>query len=141
MKKFLRITALVILASLMLLGTACHSLKAPSTPSEIWTPPQWEKSLQAEDPVWTYIRGQDIESSQPLTLMELVDIALCNNPKTQKVFKCDQCDGDPTCVKFCETEALQYVDATSVNLQKSRERAKNLPEVKQKYALTLSQVR
>ena len=25
--------------------------------------------------------------------------------------KCDLCDGDPQCVKFCPTEALQLTDA------------------------------
>lgn len=83
----MRVIVSVSFVFLALAGTGCHSLKAPSTPSEIWNPPTWEKSLQAEDPVWTYIRGQDIESSKPLTLMELVDIALCNNPKTQKAWQ------------------------------------------------------
>ncbi len=27
----------------------------------------------------------------------------------KKVFKCDLCDGDPQCVKFCPQEALQFV--------------------------------
>jgi carbon-monoxide dehydrogenase iron sulfur subunit len=46
-----------------------------------------------------------------------------------KVIKCDLCDGDPTCVKFCETKALQYVDATAANTSKRREAAERLPEL------------
>ena len=54
--------------------------------------------------------------------------AMSYNPTEKKVFKCDQCDGDPTCVKFCETEALQYVDAIALNTQKSRDKAQKLME-------------
>ena len=46
-----------------------------------------------------------------------------------KVFKCEQCDGDPTCVKFCETEALQYVDRTPENMQKVIESTNRLSEL------------
>jgi len=35
--------------------------------------------------------------------------------QTRKVFKCDFCDGDPQCVRFCETKAIQYVDASQVS--------------------------
>ena len=37
-----------------------------------------------------------------------------------KVTNCDLCDGDPECVKFCSTKAIQYVEATSVSLKKGR---------------------
>jgi len=29
---------------------------------------------------------------------------------SQKVLKCDSCDGDPQCAKFCPTQALEWVD-------------------------------
>jgi Fe-S-cluster-containing hydrogenase component 2 len=48
---------------------------------------------------------------------------------SEKVIKCDLCDGDPTCVKFCETKTLQYVDATAANTSKRREAAERLPEL------------
>jgi Fe-S-cluster-containing hydrogenase component 2 len=54
------------------------------------------------------------------------------NPVNRKVFKCDHCEGDPTCVKFCETKALQYVEATTVNMKKSRDSAKKFSEMLQK---------
>ncbi|GAG41183.1 unnamed protein product, partial [marine sediment metagenome] len=50
----------------------------------------------------------------------------------RQVIKCDLCDGDPTCVKFCETKALQYVDATTVNTVKMREAAEKLSELLKK---------
>ncbi len=37
------------------------------------------------------------------------------NVDTRKVFKCDFCDGDPQCARFCETKAAQYVEASAVS--------------------------
>jgi carbon-monoxide dehydrogenase iron sulfur subunit len=31
--------------------------------------------------------------------------------ENRKVFKCDLCDGDPICVRFCEHQAIQYLNA------------------------------
>ncbi len=47
----------------------------------------------------------------------------------KKVIKCDLCDGDPICVRFCETKALQYVDSATVKVAKMREAAENLSEL------------
>lgn len=57
------------------------------------------------------------------------------DPVARKVIKCDLCDGDPTCVKFCETKALQYVDASTVNITKMREAAGKLSELLKKSAV------
>jgi len=52
------------------------------------------------------------------------------NFDADKVIKCEFCDGDPTCVKFCETKALQYVDASKAAVPKKRDLgAKVLSEV------------
>lgn len=61
------------------------------------------------------------------------------DPVVRKVFKCDQCDGDPTCVKFCETKALQYVDASTVNLKTSRASAQKVFDMIQKMGLETRQ--
>jgi Fe-S-cluster-containing hydrogenase component 2 len=37
-----------------------------------------------------------------------------------RVFKCDLCDGDPTCVSFCEADALRFVDSGIAHLAKQR---------------------
>ena len=42
------------------------------------------------------------------------------NDKRGRVFKCDLCEGDPQCVRFCFPQALQYV--VSHNLQASTRR-------------------
>lgn len=45
-------------------------------------------------------------------------------PDTGKVTKCDLCDGDPKCVQFCVTGALQFLPASKAVLQKKRTAAK-----------------
>jgi Fe-S-cluster-containing hydrogenase component 2 len=52
--------------------------------------------------------------------------------KQGKVVKCELCEGDPVCVKFCEPEALFYVPATSVNLMKQRTAAERFSELMKK---------
>ena len=49
-----------------------------------------------------------------------------------KVIKCDLCKGDPQCVKNCEPEALQYLEASAINLRKRRVAAENLSELMKK---------
>ena len=34
------------------------------------------------------------------------------SPITKKVFKCDYCDGDPECVKYCKSGTLSFVEST-----------------------------
>lgn len=51
------------------------------------------------------------------------------DPRTRKVVKCDLCDGDPVCVKFCETKALQYLEATVANLRKKRQAVEKFSEI------------
>ena len=45
-----------------------------------------------------------------------------------KVIKCDFCDGDPACVKFCTTQAIRFVDAAQVHLKKQRAIIETIPE-------------
>jgi hypothetical protein len=40
-----------------------------------------------------------------------------------------KCDGDPTCVRFCDPGALQFVPASSVNLMKKRDAGLKLSKV------------
>jgi carbon-monoxide dehydrogenase iron sulfur subunit len=41
----------------------------------------------------------------------------------KRVFKCELCDGDPTCVKFCQHGALEYVEASEQSVIKRKETA------------------
>jgi len=48
--------------------------------------------------------------------------------KTKKIIKCDLCNGEPVCVKFCQPEALQYLDATTLNSRKRRAAAEKFSD-------------
>lgn len=58
------------------------------------------------------------------------------NVKDKKVFKCDLCEGDPQCVRFCDVKAVEYVDANQINILKKRDAAKK-QSIAQKKALNL----
>ena len=44
----------------------------------------------------------------------------------EKVMKCDFCDGDPQCVRFCEVKAVDYVDADRISTFKKKDAAERL---------------
>lgn len=44
----------------------------------------------------------------------------------KRVIKCDLCDGDPECAKFCFHKAIQYVDISEFGLAKRRTTAEKL---------------
>ena len=52
--------------------------------------------------------------------------AMSYNSIDKKVFKCDHCDGDPQCVRFCDVKAVSFVEAKDLGLQKGREAALRL---------------
>ncbi len=55
------------------------------------------------------------------------------NVKEKKVIKCDYCDGDPKCVAFCETKAVDYIDAERANLKKKREAVLKYSELMRRF--------
>jgi carbon-monoxide dehydrogenase iron sulfur subunit len=52
--------------------------------------------------------------------------AMAFNTIDKKVFKCDFCDGDPQCVRFCDMKAVDYVEADEVSVLKKRDAAERL---------------
>ena len=52
--------------------------------------------------------------------------AMSYNTKDKKVFKCDLCDGDPQCVRFCEVNAIEFVPADDLSVQKKRNAAERV---------------
>jgi carbon-monoxide dehydrogenase iron sulfur subunit len=60
------------------------------------------------------------------------------NAQEKKVFKCDFCDGDPQCARFCEVGAIQYVDAAEVSGQKQYTAAEKFASVLQKVTAALA---
>ena len=51
----------------------------------------------------------------------------------KKVMKCNLCGGDPTCVKFCDTGAIEYIDADKIDLKNQREYAARGYEMRKEY--------
>ena len=45
------------------------------------------------------------------------------NSGRSRVFKCDLCDGDPQCVRFCYTRAVDYQSASKVSTGRMRQAA------------------
>ena len=56
------------------------------------------------------------------------------DPSTRKVYKCDQCNGDPMCVKYCDTKAIEYVNVTDANSKKRVQGAQKISELTEKDA-------
>lgn len=52
--------------------------------------------------------------------------------KKGRVLKCDLCNGEPVCAKFCDPQALQYVKATTANMMKQRTAAERFSELMKK---------
>jgi Fe-S-cluster-containing dehydrogenase component len=61
------------------------------------------------------------------------------NWEAKRVISCNLCDGDPTCVKFCDTQAIQYVEANAANRRRQREIARRFHESMREFvdALTI----
>ena len=71
----------ILSAAALLAG--CMSAQPPTNATTPWTPP---KAAQNPDNIWNSARAQTIDFSKPLTLAELADIALQNNPVSRKAW-------------------------------------------------------
>ncbi len=47
--------------------------------------------------------------------------------------KCDTCNGDPYCVKFCIPGSLQFIESNAINLKKKRESIEKFSNIINKY--------
>jgi len=47
-----------------------------------------------------------------------------------KIIRCDLCDGDPQCVRFCDTKALSFIDTSMLCYPNVRESARKFVGVK-----------
>ena len=52
--------------------------------------------------------------------------AMSFNTTDRRVLKCDLCDGNPQCVRFCEVKAVDFIEADDVSLIKQRKAAERL---------------
>ena len=66
--------------------------------------------------------------------------AMSFNVIDRKVFKCDLCDGDPQCVRFCEEKAVDFVEVDDVSILKKREAAQKLSAAQKEAAVLQAQL-
>jgi Fe-S-cluster-containing hydrogenase component 2 len=66
--------------------------------------------------------------------------AMSFNPTDRQVFKCDLCDGDPQCVRFCEVKAVDFIDAAKVSINKRRKAAKRVSSASKEAAALEAQL-
>jgi carbon-monoxide dehydrogenase iron sulfur subunit len=52
--------------------------------------------------------------------------AMSFNTTDRRVLKCDLCDGNPQCVRFCEVKAVDFIEANDVSINKQRKAAERL---------------
>jgi carbon-monoxide dehydrogenase iron sulfur subunit len=64
--------------------------------------------------------------------------AMSFNADLKKVYKCDFCDGEPQCSRFCEVKAVEYVEATAQSLAKQLAAAEKLTSAVQKGAALIA---
>ena len=66
--------------------------------------------------------------------------AMAFNPTDRKVFKCDLCDGDPQCVRFCEEKAVDFVEADKVSIAIRRQAAERVSTASKEAAALENQI-
>jgi outer membrane protein len=81
MKQITLFTLSCTLLSLVITG--CVQAPPPPSQNEAWVPP---KDSRKADPVWLAIRAHKPDLDKPLTLFNLADLALNNNPATSKAW-------------------------------------------------------
>ena len=64
--------------------------------------------------------------------------AMSFNVIDKKVFKCDLCEGDPQCVRFCEEKAVDFVEPDEVSIAKKRSAAERISNAAKEGATLLS---
>ena len=57
--------------------------------------------------------------------------AMSFNVIDRQVLKCDLCDGEPQCVRFCDRKAVDFVSPDEVSIDKRRTAAERLSKVKE----------
>ncbi len=62
------------------------------------------------------------------------------NSTDRRVLKCDVCDGDPQCVRFCEVQAVEFLEAGDVAIRKSRKAAKRVSDAGKQASALQSQI-
>jgi len=52
--------------------------------------------------------------------------AMSFNVIDKQIFKCDLCDGDPQCVRFCDVKAVDLIEPEDLSIMKKRNAAEKI---------------
>ena len=66
--------------------------------------------------------------------------AMSFNAIDKQVFKCDLCDGEPQCVRFCEEKAVDFIEADEVATLKRRNAAERVSAAGKEAAALVAQI-
>jgi anaerobic carbon-monoxide dehydrogenase iron sulfur subunit len=66
--------------------------------------------------------------------------AMSFNVIDKQVFKCDLCDGEPQCVRFCDRKAVDYVSPDEVSIDKQRVAAERLSKAGKEASALISEI-
>jgi len=77
----------VVCIGLIAVLGGCKTVEAPRTHHEEWIVPKWEEAAVQPDKKWQQVRKDPYDTAKPLTPAQLIDIALANNPDTQKIWE------------------------------------------------------
>jgi len=66
--------------------------------------------------------------------------AMIFNPTDRQVFKCDLCDGDPQCARFCEVKAVDFIESDKVSINKRRKAAERVSSASKEAAALEAQI-
>jgi carbon-monoxide dehydrogenase iron sulfur subunit len=91
------------------------------------------------------ISRNDITGAMVVDESSCVGCRVCNmacpiggisiDPVSNVAFKCELCDGDPECVKYCDAEALSYISLDKLDASMKRSKSSKVSEL---YALMRS---
>ena len=86
MFEFIRYFSAPLFIFFIFFNISCSSLNAPYQPDSAWQPPKNNKASKENDPVWRHIADRKVDVSKPLTLDELIDIAVAHNPSMRNAW-------------------------------------------------------
>lgn len=109
--------SLSVVCAAFFLSGCITTMKTPSKPGDVWTPPTWEKATKQPDVCWKELRERRSSSVGALGLGEIVEDALANNPSTKQAI--EQARAAQARVK--EAESAWYPKIT-VNAQVNSDR-------------------
>lgn len=66
--------------------------------------------------------------------------AMAFDTLAKRVIKCDLCDGEPVCARFCDVAAVKYIDASELDVPKRLTMADKYSGIIQKVAAAIASV-